>query len=138
MEAELTQSLTGIGRQIHSSEMRYTRNGIRMNRLAILIHSPAIIGARHSFASREAHFYAGDAAHALPLVEIQDITTPDCIVVHRTGLNGEVGGLPAARGAICTKNMHGIILNGKCETIAHLAASRHNNIPGLSTPGNWH
>ncbi len=96
MEADLAESLPGIGRKIHSSEMGHTLDGVCMDDFAVLVHSPAIIGAGHSFAAGETHFYSAHAAHALPLVEIQYVTALDDVSVQGKALNRKVGRLPAA------------------------------------------
>lgn len=135
MEADLAESLPGIGRKVHSSEMGHTLDGVGMDDLAVLVHSPAIIGASHSFAAGETYFYSGHAAHALPLVEIQDVTALDDVSVQGKALNSKVGRLPAAGGAVIGKNMHGIILNSEGDAVAYLTTNRDHDISGLGASG---
>src|SRR5438477_514262 len=83
------------------TEVGHTLNSICMDELAVLVHSPAIVSASHSFAAGETYFYTTDAAHALPLVKVQNVTSANDIAVGSAGLEREVSGLPATRGAVC-------------------------------------
>jgi hypothetical protein len=121
MEADLAESLPGIGREIHPSEMGNASNGIRVNRLVVLIHCQTIVSASDPFATGEAYLNAGDASRILRLVEVQNVAAANDIAVDGAGLNREVCDLPATSCTVGAEDVYSIILNGKRQTIAYLA-----------------